>query len=344
MNITTTQDSFTEITAYTEKIRQDMHASGSALLIMKDNRIVHESYAGAHHFQEGAKSINAASQFNVYSVRVTYIGLAAAIAVHNGDLNLDDKISFYLDDLDDEVLGESTLRHLLTRCTGLKIKNNAAKRLFEAGTNIEGKQPDIVARIIHKVTGRTVHGILTESVFKPLNMTQTEWVTDSKRNLVCDIHSPESFPSLRLGSNEGDERNLYVSARELACWGNLHLHKGFIEGKQILPREVFDLAVKVQSPDTMPDHLPKHGFFWWVKHDEVSYEFDELGSNLPEGSYQILGASGCSCTVIPDLNVVAVRMYNSLYTDELEKFDYIRDIRTFGDLVVSGIKNETTQV
>lgn len=60
-------------------------------------------------------------------------------------------------------------------------------------------------------------------MFKPLGMTQTEWRTEGKETLVCDINDPNSYPTLRLESNEGSDRNLYVSTRELASWGNLHL-------------------------------------------------------------------------------------------------------------------------
>jgi CubicO group peptidase (beta-lactamase class C family) len=338
MELTMNTDVFKHITEYNEKIKQEMYASGSAVVIMKDNRIVHEWYSGTHHFQIGAKNISQSSQFNVYSTRVTYVGLAVSIAINEGYLNLEDHISKYMNEFDNEALGETTIRHLLTRCTGLEIKNKMINRVFDLGTNIEGKNPELLAAIVEKSMGKTVNEILTERIFKPLNWRNTEWITKGKSNLVCDIHSPNGYPTLRLGSNAGDERNLYVSAKELALWGNLHLNRGLINGVQILPQKVFDLATSIQNPKTLPDQLPKFGFLWWIKDSKVTYEFDELGSDLPEGSFQILGASGCSCTVIPKLNAVAVRMYNSLYTYDNENFDHIKDIQTFGNLVVSALK------
>ncbi|TMU83636.1 beta-lactamase family protein [Bacillus sp. BHET2] len=191
-------------------MKEKMHASGAGLVIMKENKIVYEWYSGTHHFEMGARNIDRSSQFNVYSTRVTYVGLAAAIAVFEGCLNLEDKISDYFNELDKEVLGETTVRHLITRCTGLKIKNEQVQRVFDLGTNIEGKRPDLLAKIVKQATGKTVN--------------------------------------------------------------------------------------------------------------------------------QILGASGCACLVIPQFNVVAVRMYNSLYTYENKNFDYIQDIQTFGNLVVKEIK------
>ena len=339
MKLTLNKDVFKDITTYTENVRKDMHASGSALVIIKDNKIVHEWYSGDHHFEQGAKKINQDSRFNVYSVRVTYVGFAIALAINEGLIDLDGRLSDYLYEYNKDILGDTTIRHLLTRCTGLKFENGGVYRTFDLGTDIEGKRPEILAKILYKATGKTVNDILTNRVFNPLNWTNTGWVTEGNNNLVCDIDSSKSYPTLRIGSNIGDERNLYVSARDLAFWGNLHLNKGEFEGRQIIPQEIFELTTSIQSPNTLPDYLQKFGFLWWVKDGEVSVDYNELGSELPDGSYQILGASGCSCTVIPEYNAVAVRMFNSLNSYENLGFDYIKDIQMFGNQVISSLKH-----
>ncbi|AST91923.1 penicillin-binding protein [Sutcliffiella cohnii] len=337
--ITLNKGAFKDLTLYTKKIKSDMNASGSALVILKDNKIVHEWYSGMHHFEKGAKLIDKDSRFNVYSVRVTYVGLTIAIATHEGLLNLDDKISDYLDEYNKEILGDTTIRHLLTRCTGLKFEDRNVYRVADLGTAIEGKRPEILAKILYKATGKTVNEILSNRVFKPLNWTSTGWVTEGNQSLVCDIDSVKGYPTLRLGSNIGEDRNLYVSARELALWGNLHLNKGIVEGRSILPQEIFELSTTVQSPASLSRQLPKFGFLWWIKDGEVSVDYNELGSDLPDGSYQILGASGCSCTVIPEYNAVAVRMFNSLNAYENLGFDYIKDIQLFHNMIISSLKN-----
>ena len=96
MDLTVNNEVFKDITSYTEKVKKEMNASGSALIIMKDNKIVHEWYSGTHHFEKGAPKIDYSSRFNVYSVRVTYVGLAIAIAAYEGSLDLEDKLSNYL--------------------------------------------------------------------------------------------------------------------------------------------------------------------------------------------------------------------------------------------------------
>lgn len=73
---------------------------------------------------------------------------------------------------------------------------------------------------------------------------------------MCDINDPNSYPTLRLESNEGSDRNLYVSARELALWGNLHLNEGSFQGNQILPKELFECVTSVMTPSSLaPTYL-----------------------------------------------------------------------------------------
>ncbi|CAG7653838.1 serine hydrolase domain-containing protein [Paenibacillus allorhizosphaerae] len=328
---------FSALTEYTEHIQHRIAASAAALCIIKDNNIIHEWYAGHHHFHKGARKTGDTSQFNVYSTRVTYVGLAAAIAIDDGHIgSLDDRLSEYMPDSDKDVLGDTTLRHLVTRTTGLQFKGSQVTRKFAPGTALEGKKPEILAAIVKQATGRTVADIITERVLKPMNLTQTEWRTEGKETLVCDITAPDSYPTLRLESDEGSDRNLYVSAQELALWGNLHLNNGMHEGRQIVPKEVIDMAVSVQTPPSLPVHLPRLGFFWWIQHPRT--EQSEIGPHLPEYTYQILGASGCSCTVIPKHRAVVVRMTNSLWTfGGKNNFDHIADIQHFGNLAESAL-------
>ncbi|WP_409293226.1 serine hydrolase domain-containing protein [Peribacillus sp. SCS-37] len=136
---------------------------------MKDQKIVCEWYSGRHHFGKGARKLDENSQFNVYSTRVTYIGLAAAIAVFEGRIRLDDRLSGYFPELDSKVLGETTIRHLISRCTGLLFKDGKVTRQFDAGTDIEGKQPDLLADIVEKAYGRNIADILTDKILKPMN-------------------------------------------------------------------------------------------------------------------------------------------------------------------------------
>ncbi len=181
-------DFFHGLVQYTNEVKNRIAASAAAICVMKDNKIVHEWYSGFHHFHKGARKVDELSQFNVYSTRVTYVGLAAAIAIHDGAIkSIDEPIRHYLRYYDSKILGNTTIRHLVTRTTGLQFQGNDVIRKFEEGRSFEGKMPEILAAIVKSATGKTVAEIINERVLKPLGMTQTEWRTAGKETLVCDI-------------------------------------------------------------------------------------------------------------------------------------------------------------
>jgi CubicO group peptidase (beta-lactamase class C family) len=151
---------------------------------------------------------------------------------------------------------------------------------------------------------------------------QTGWCKEQNDKLV--------WLNEQYANDQGTEANLFMSTRELAYWGYLHLNKGVIDGKQILAEEIFKQTTSIISPADLKHELPRNGFFWFVQDEPRSST--ELGHKLPSGSFQSLGATGCACLVIPKYNTVAVRMYNQNGPNP-EGYDYLKDIKTFGNLV-----------
>jgi CubicO group peptidase (beta-lactamase class C family) len=164
--------------------------------------------------------------------------------------------------------------------------------------------------------------LLEERVFLPMGFSQTEWRKERNEKLV--------WLNEQYKDDRGNEANLFISTKELAYWGYLHLNKGVVNGKQLFPKEIFEQTTTIISSPYLEQKLPRNGFFWFVQDEPRS--LTELGDNLPYGSFQSLGATGCACLVMPKYNTVAVRMYNQTGSNPLG-YDYLEDIKTFGDLV-----------
>lgn len=215
---------------------------------------------------EHSRKVDVKSQFNIASIRKTYLGFAISLALFEGRIKgLNDSVSVYLDGLDDDVIAGTTIRHLLTHTQGLY---SPLKRMFPSGS---------------------------------------DWKY-----------------------NNAGEANLFVSTRELAFWGYLHLTKGYYQGKQILSNLIFEQAVKIITPSALDVTLPRNAFFWWVQ--DRPRATSELGEHLPKGAFQSLGIYGNALLVIPEYNVVAVRMLNQTERSP-SGYDYLRDIQTFGNMV-----------
>ncbi len=312
--------------------------SGAATIVIHNDEIVLEKYLGRQSNTHNARIVQVDTQFHVASVRKSYIGFAVAYAVYYGYIaSIDDLVLTYKPGLDHIVWKDTSIRHLLTHTHGLDELEGIAFREYPPGENWTYRQvgTKILTEIVEQTTGRTVSDILHEQVFNPLSFTESNWYSKKHEKLVDVILRYDGDGNWQTSdSTKGDKMNMYVSARELAYWGYFHLNEGRISGKQIVPREIIRLATELQSPSLLDDSLPQNGFLWFVK--DLPAMKTELGESVPKGSYQILGYTGVTLLVIPQENIVAVRMFNSFGSPQ--GYNYLADVRSFGDTVIGCLK------
>lgn len=326
---------FHPVIEHVQNTLEVVEASGGAMMIIHNDQIVSEAYWGTYTQGADSKPIQKDSQFHLASVRKSYIALAAAYAVYHKYIHsIDDKVTDYLPSLSADVFDSVTIRHLLTHTHGLKNMFGNIVREFPAGEgwSYRGVGVRLLTDLIQQATGKTIAEIVTELVIEPLNLKETGWYGEQKPNLVKVLRDHNDPFYYWSDSTDGDKMNMYVSARELAYWGYLHLNEGVINGKQIVPKEMIQMATSLQSPPTLHESFPRHGFLWYVK-DAHSIQQSEIGDTVPQGSYQLLGYTGVALLVIPEHNLVAVRMTNRFGSPF--GYNYLPDIRSFGDTIMS---------
>ncbi|WP_430787348.1 serine hydrolase domain-containing protein [Virgibacillus flavescens] len=317
--------------SHLKETQESMYSSAAASVIMQDGEIVWEWYSGYHSYRTAAKNVGVNSQFNVASCRKTYIAFTVAYAIFHGKIkSIDDNVDDYLKDFK---LKGVKIRHLLTHCHGLQEQSGKIVQIFPPGTDWQYNNAgvNLLIKIVEHTAKKTISGILLENAFEPMGLTRTGWKTSKEDNLIFNVHEDTDV----LGPNDssrGDQSNLFTSAREFAFWGNLHLNKGNFNGHQLLSASLFDELITIQSPDVLTRNLPRHGYYWWVQGDN-DFPMNQIGEQVPSGSFQILGYTGCACLVIPDYNLVAVRMLNQTGEDQHPDFNYLTEIRQYGDIV-----------
>ncbi|AMQ05305.1 beta-lactamase family protein [Sporosarcina sp. resist] len=328
---------YQKLISWVEDIKELNHCSASALLILKDDEMVLEHYSGSHSNREGSLPITQFSQFNVASARKSYLGLAVAYAIHEGKIkSLDDYAVNYFEEFDKELLGRTTIRNLITHSHGLnEDEYGMVYREFDPGQGwaYRGINVLMMTQLIKQLYNQSVSELLHERIFLPLGYKETAWQTKENENLVKVIVNPNEEATSKLGnSNDGTESNLYVSAREFAHWGNLHLRKGNINGEQVVPKEVIEIATQVQSPTYKNAETPLNGAFWFVQGTPSLKS--EIGDRVPKGAFQIIGVTGPTLLVIPEYNVVVAKMYNKRYNYEgIDGKNYLYYLREFSNLV-----------
>ncbi|WP_212954832.1 serine hydrolase domain-containing protein, partial [Bacillus sanguinis] len=304
---------YDKLISWVENIKEKNHCSATALCIIKDNKIVLEHYSGYHSNTSTNKKVTASSQFNVASARKSYLGLMVAYALYEGKIiSIDEEAIKYFKDFDPALLGKTTIRHLVTHSHGLgETDDGTIFREFEPGQAWAYRDINVrmMTRLIYQLYNKSFPKLLKERVFKPANFQETGWRVQQDKNLVDVVNNPNEDAISEIGTlDDGTEKNLFVSAREFAQWGNLHLNQGMIHAKQIVPKEVIKIATSLQSPTFKNKDLPQNGLFWFVQNKPT--KLSELGEHVPKGSYQILGITGPTILVIPEYNVVIAKMYN----------------------------------
>ncbi|WP_445291617.1 serine hydrolase domain-containing protein [Bacillus cereus] len=331
---------YDKLISWVEDIKEKNHSSATALCIIKDNKIVLEHYSGYHSNTSTSKKVTASSQFNVASARKSYLGLMIAYALYEGKINsIDDEAIKYFKDFDPALLSKTTIRHLVTHSHGLEETNDRTIfREFAPGQSWAYRDINVrmMTRLIYQLYNKSFPELLKERVFKPANFQETGWRVQLDENLVDVVNNPNEDAISEIGTvDDGTEKNLFVSAREFAQWGNLHLNQGGIDGKQIVPKEVIKIATSLQSPTYINKELPQNGLFWFIQNEPA--QLSELGERVPKGSYQILGITGPTILVIPEYNVVVAKMYNKRYNYGGDNYLYY--LREFSNLVADTFSN-----
>ena len=334
---------FDDVHAHVKESAEELGASGGNLFIIHKDKIVTESYFGKQSHANHARDIQADTQFHIASVRKAYIGFAAAYATYNGYFSIDDPIQQFVKDSHLSAYEGVTIRHLLTHTHGLRIVDGILISEYRPGESwaYRGPSIDLLTTIIKKTTGKSVSEIVKEQVFNSIGFHSSEWIKMSHPNskiteVIRDANNPFWTETDVV---DGSGMNMYVSAKELALWGYLHLKEGKWEGNQLIPKEIIQMATSIQTPNPkLP--IQANGFLWFVK--DTNHSFNQIGAKVPKGSYQLLGYTNVALLIIPEENIVAVRMFNRYGSPE--GFDYLANIRAFGDIVYEcSIKISTTE-
>ena len=228
---------------------------GCALGVFSGGRIIYERGYGMADLENDV-AISPASMFYVGSVSKQFTAAAAALAIQQGALALDDSIRKYLPELP-PYADAITVRHLVHHTSGLRDYNTllsiAGRRGDEAYDNptvlrITARQKALNfppgTEYLYSNTGYTLLALLVERatkkpfaeyadtiIFKPLGMPDTHFHTDAGRLVKrrANAYTVRGDGSVRLDTPSNERAGaggVFTSVREL-----LHWDENFYTGK-----------------------------------------------------------------------------------------------------------------
>ncbi len=275
-----------------EILREDRFVGMQSFLVVKDGKLVWETYLRAasdrdraHHVQSMTKSVTS---------------LAVGTAIARGELagvaaTLLDLFPVEAAELD-PVKRTITLEHLLTMRSGLDLDNDhfsielwcdkpadplrymLGKPLASApGERYDYRDvdPQIVGYALTRATGLSEHQLVAERIFEPLGIDDVAW--EAGRDGVT--HAAHS---------------LWIRPRDLAKLGQLALQRGAWDGEQLVPAAWIDEATRahVTSGQETADGTPiGYGYYWWI---------------VPDLGFTMAGHGGQYVFVVPEDELVIV--------------------------------------
>lgn len=249
------------------------------LIVMVDGKIAGELHP---------KPFRAEHRHTLYSVSKTFVAVAVGLAIDDGLLTVDDKLTKffpqYANNAIDPRLKDIRIKDMLTMQSGFKtetwmrnkqqhwvdyyltrpLKHNPGS--FYSYDSIESY---LLSAVVQEATGKTVLELLNERVFHPMGINDVEW---------------EQCPD---GINVGGW-GIYLSAQSQALFGQLLLQRGEWNGKQLISKYWVDEMMTVRVVREANDY----GYQIWL-------------CEYP-GAWRADGAFGQYIIVIPQKNMVVV--------------------------------------
>ena len=263
-----------------------------SLLVIRNGFLVFEKY------YNGAEE----NSYNpVYSVTKSVMSALTGIAIREKLISGTEQkaaelIHEYFDSIDNLKKKDITIENVLTMTGGLESIDNNYNGYFSSSdwlryalnkplTDELGSKfvyntglTHILSGIIAERSNQNTKDFADKYLFEPLNIEVKRWDRD---------------PSGCYGGGTG----LYLTARDMAKYGNLYLNKGNWDGRQLIPEEwVAASSTKKVEVDKGVDY----GYLFWIS------DMENKTTEKTYNTYRADGAGGQKIVVIPETNMVIV--------------------------------------
>ena len=255
---------------------------------------------------------------NIWSSTKNFTSTLLGVMVDDGKCKLDDPVAKYLPHLDDKypTYSKIKLRQAASMSSGYVGEVvgksdeqpwgepihylNPQKPAYEPGANVayQDHQVFLVGAVVTRLSGKSEKELFQERIAGPIGMTRWDWGVSG------------TIDGLTLNNSAGTPNTpgIQTTPLDLARFGLLYLNRGNWDGKQLLSASFVDEAHKNQVPRAgrSRDLWGRYGFFW--RNNDVMANGNRMWPSAPPSTYMTNG-NGCNfCIVLPEWNMVIVRM------------------------------------
>jgi CubicO group peptidase (beta-lactamase class C family) len=274
----------------------------------------------------------------IASVRKSFVSALFGMAVAAGRVKLDTTLAeLGVDDYSPltEAERRATIHDLLKARSGVYLATAAETAAMKAARPARGSHEagtfwyynnwdfNVLGEIYQRTTGEGLFTALEHRIARPLGFRDFDPLKHAR--WAYDRESPR-FPAY----------NLFLSAWDMAQFGQLFLQRGQWKGQQLVPESWVAECTRSYSLTGRAGAQSGYGYMWWVVADDATV--DRRG--LPAGTYTAAGNGGRYITIFPELRVVVAVQPNErqgqppvpLYSVENAYSDLLAEVvKAYGD-------------
>jgi CubicO group peptidase (beta-lactamase class C family) len=255
-----------------EAAREQWHAPGFAVAIVKDDRVVYQRGFGTKHLDRN-DPVDEHTVFTLASTTKAFTAMALGLLVEDGKLQWDDRVVKHIPEFrvaDPYVTREVTIRDLLVHRTGVEPMDILWLRGFDTRTSLEHLQHakqaaslrstwaynnvmyNVAAEVVARVSGVTFQEFVTRRILAPLGMSDSLFTGPelSKRANITGAHQIEHGVVREtepyLSPDPLGAAGVQSSAADMAKWLRMLLNNGTFEGKTLVKSETIAEVLKPQ--------------------------------------------------------------------------------------------------
>jgi CubicO group peptidase (beta-lactamase class C family) len=253
-----------------------------------------------------------AVRHSVWSCTKSFAGTVLGLLIDQGKCSLDSLAKDYLPELAPGYPAVS-LGHFTTMTSGYDGGGDQSEKpftptqpLFAPGTQFRywDSAMNQFLHVLTRIAGEPAGDLFRRSIADPAGFDPDGWVWGNFG----------AIGGVLVNGGAGNKgKGIDISALEMARFGHLFLNHGCWAGRQLLSAKWVDLATAAQVPPSVPcsgkrssDGPGRYGFNWWT--NGPGRYGRRRWPSAPPGTYAAKGFNNNRCFVIPEWNMVFVRL------------------------------------
>ena len=273
----------------------------------------------------------------IWSVTKAFTTMVLGLLIDDGKVTLDTPAKDYLPSLA-ESYPAVTMRHFASMTSGYRAVGDEPRGGYLHGPSLTPFIPSDTplfappgskyaywdsamnqfANALTRITGEPIEDFFKRRIADPVQMNPAQWDWGDFGDVDGIVVN---------GGSGNNNRQMSISARELARFGHLFLNQGNWNGRQLISAEWIEESVKPQVPASMPLGHPEsgidgrgvYGYNWWA--NGIKADGKRKWPDAPAGTYSRGGYNNNDLLVVPEWNMVIVRL--GLDEDEFKITDDI---------------------